>query len=177
MRGETKQLLPSWQRERARRTLLTCPESGQKTPGSEPPGKGKDPWSPPQVYMETMLANKQPSRGAGPVRDTQDAGPREAAPYECFVSCSRTLFLLSTHILPTSQPVLPVGLQQHRRDKGWDLPCRTQVCRGSYESSYCRLAGEPTQSRSACRCCASLAHRGCWPGTCHRGRSTCAAPV
>lgn len=59
---------------------FTCPESGQRTPGSEPPEKDKDPCSPPQECMETMLASKQLSRGAGPGHDTQDAGPREAAP-------------------------------------------------------------------------------------------------
>lgn len=71
--------------------------------------------------METMLANKQLSRGAGPGHDTQDAGPREAAPCQCFVSQSRSIFFLSALILPTAQAVLPGALQAVATEQGLGL--------------------------------------------------------
>lgn len=48
------------------------------------------------------------------------------------------------------------GPGRDTRDVG---PCLTQVCRGSYGSSCCQLAGVPTPSMSVYRCCASLARR------------------
>lgn len=56
-------------------------------------------------------------------------------------------------------------------------PAQILACREDCGSSYCQLAGGTRQSRYACRCCASLARRGCSQGRSHRGRNTCAAPV
>ena len=78
---------------------------------------------------------------------------------------------------PLPRDSAPQAPEMHLGDKGRDSPFLSQACRGSCGSSCCRLAGGPTRSRSACRCYASLAHRGCWPGRCRRGRSTCAAPA
>lgn len=76
-----------------REAPLTCPESGRRTPGSESPGKGRDPCSPPQVCTEMTPADTRLSRGAAPGHDTRDAGPREAAPYSGSVRCLRSPFL------------------------------------------------------------------------------------
>ena len=158
---------------------LTCPESGRRTPGSEPPGRGRGPCSPPQVCTEMTPAGTQLSRGAAPGRDTRDAGPREAAPCPGSgdVSGPPSFPSLWVLVLPAASGQRPAGPRDAPRGTGLDSPFLSQVCRGSCGSSCCRLAGGPTQSRSACRCCASLAHRGCWPGRCHRGRSRCAAPA
>lgn len=78
---------------------------------------------------------------------------------------------------PLPRDSAPQAPEMHLGDKGRDSPFLSQACRGSCGSSCCRLAGGPTRSRSAYRCYASLAHRGCWPGRCRRGRSTCAAPA
>ena len=78
---------------------------------------------------------------------------------------------------PLPRDSAPQAPEMHLGDKGRDSPFLSQACRGSCGSSCCRLAGGPTRSRSACRCYASPAHRGCWPGRCRRGRSTCAAPA
>jgi hypothetical protein len=79
---------------RKNKGFLTCPENGQKTPGSGPLGKGKDPYSPLQVCMEMMQADKQLSRGARPGHDKQDVGPRQMTQHQCFMRYSWSLFLL-----------------------------------------------------------------------------------
>lgn len=91
--------------------FLTCPENDQKIPGSEPLGKGKDPYFPLQGCMEMTQADKQLSRGAGPGHDTQDAGPREAARCYYFRGALGSFLSLNIwlDILSLAQPPLPIG--------------------------------------------------------------------
>lgn len=75
------------------------------------------------------------------------------------------------------QSLVPGRQRAWRAGQELYWPAQTLAYTEDCGSSYCQPAGGTTRSRYACRCCASLARRGCSQERSRRGRNTCAAPA